>query len=133
MTGRISSKADVYSYGVNLLQILSGEKVFDSGKNLALEAWMHWEQNNMLELLDPRLKNNCAEEKALRYFQIALLCIQSKPEMRPSMQQVSQMLNINDPLPLPTPWPHPPRGVLDSDEETNFSGGSLDEETLEPR
>ncbi|KAJ4782727.1 cysteine-rich RECEPTOR-like kinase [Rhynchospora pubera] len=140
MTGRIGRKADVYSYGVNLLQILSGKVAVDCSagcsddKFLVVVARMHWKQNNMLELLDPRLKNNCPEEEALRYFQIALLCIQYEPEMRPSMQQVSQMLNSDDPLPFPARWTNPSRGELDSDsDERNISGGSLGEETFEKK
>ncbi|KAJ4804312.1 cysteine-rich RECEPTOR-like kinase [Rhynchospora pubera] len=97
--GRLSRKSDVYSYGMILLEILSRIRAVDIWKSyLELKDWMYWDSNKMLELLDPHLQNQCPEEEALRYIQIALLCIQDEPEMRPSMQQVLDMLNSDDSL-----------------------------------
>ncbi|KAJ3699190.1 hypothetical protein LUZ61_002895 [Rhynchospora tenuis] len=93
-----SKKSDVYNYGTILLQILVNTSVVDPA--FFNKVWKQWEQDKMLELLDPKL-NQCPDEEAQRYFHIALLCVQYEPEKRPSMSEVLEMLNNDDPLPPP--------------------------------
>ncbi|KAJ4814751.1 cysteine-rich RECEPTOR-like kinase [Rhynchospora pubera] len=96
-------KSDVYNYGAILLQILVNTEGYFH--NLIITVYKHWLKKNnkkIMELMDPRLENKYPEAEALRYIQISLLCIQYIPDMRPSMQQVVEMLDNNDPLPYPT-------------------------------
>ncbi|KAJ3699191.1 hypothetical protein LUZ61_002896 [Rhynchospora tenuis] len=96
--GWYSKKSDVYNYGKILLQILVNTSVVD--RAFFSKVWKKWEQDEILELLDPKL-NQCPDEEAQRYFQIALLCVQYEPEKRPSMPEVLKMLNSDEPLPPP--------------------------------
>ncbi|KAJ4806364.1 S-locus lectin protein kinase family protein [Rhynchospora pubera] len=87
-----------------LLQILIDKKGggFSAYPSSLLEVWNKWKRDKMLELLDPEIQN-CCPDKALRYFQIALLCIQAEPDKRPDAKEVVTMLSRLDDLPIPTP------------------------------
>ena len=97
--GAITEKCDVFSYGIVLLEIVSGRKVRDWR---ALRKRMEMRSNpgeGVMELVDERLMNYGMggvkiydEEQALRMVEVAMLCVQTDPRSRPSMSSVVQML-----------------------------------------
>ncbi|WJX88100.1 hypothetical protein P8452_70220 [Trifolium repens] len=98
MHGRYSGKSDVFSFGVIVLEIISGNKVkvfYDSENSLNLlgHAWRLWIENMPLELVDPQLIETSLYSEILRYMHVGLLCVQEKPEDRPDMSSVILMLN----------------------------------------
>ncbi|XP_057728583.1 G-type lectin S-receptor-like serine/threonine-protein kinase At4g27290 [Arachis stenosperma] len=104
--GLFSVKSDVFSYGVLLLEIVSGKKNrgFSQSKNyinLIGHAWILWKENRPLELIDPCMENSCDLSEALRCIHISLLCVQQNPEDRPTMSNVVVMLGSEGPLPQP--------------------------------
>lgn len=114
----ISEKTDVYSFGMVLLELVSGRKncsmdgsnsgcgqsISSSGSGFvyfplfALE--MH-EQGNYLELADPRLEGRVTSEEAERLVRVALCCVQEEPLLRPTMASVVGMLESSTPLGQP--------------------------------
>ncbi|KAM7524767.1 hypothetical protein LguiA_014669 [Lonicera macranthoides] len=96
MRGHLTSKADVFGFGVVSLEILSGRPNFDDGldveKKYLLEwAWSLHISNRGLELVDPTL-TTFDEQEAMRVLGVALLCTQASPGMRPCMSRVVGML-----------------------------------------
>ncbi|KAF3451654.1 hypothetical protein FNV43_RR07750 [Rhamnella rubrinervis] len=97
MEGLYSIKSDVFSFGVLLLEILSGRKnsgfyLTEFGSSLLIYAWNLWNEGKVMELMDPSLKQSCAANEFMRYVHIGLLCVQEDAYDRPTMSSVVLML-----------------------------------------
>ncbi|KAL3523577.1 hypothetical protein ACH5RR_016411 [Cinchona calisaya] len=109
ITSKVSVKSDVYSYGVMLLEIVSGKKImgfiYDNNDNemrLMEYARKLWNENEILDLVDPELEGPYNETQIQRYIHVALLCVQVSAIDRPDMSSVLSMLNSeNAELPQP--------------------------------
>ncbi|WOG89853.1 hypothetical protein DCAR_0209092 [Daucus carota subsp. sativus] len=97
--GKLTKKADIFSFGVLILEIVSGRS---SGKaswgeiqKLLLEwARQLYEEGQLLEMVDPQLEG-FSEDEVTRYIKIALFCTQPTASRRPMMSQVVDMLSRN--------------------------------------
>ncbi|CAM0905175.1 unnamed protein product [Alopecurus aequalis] len=95
MGGMVSFMQDVYSFGVLLLEIVSGRRNQRSF-NLIAHAWSLFEENRSLELLDSTVRDGCSSaelEQAATCIQVGLLCVQESPSQRPQMAAVIPMLS----------------------------------------
>ncbi|KAK3435681.1 hypothetical protein EUGRSUZ_C00390 [Eucalyptus grandis] len=95
--GIYSMKYDIYSFGVLLLQIISGRRTscyygLNENLNLLDYAYEQWKDDKCMEFIDPSLDDSSSSCKLLRCMQVALLCVQEKPGDRPSMLEVYSML-----------------------------------------
>ncbi|KAM3371347.1 hypothetical protein ACQJBY_018636 [Aegilops geniculata] len=93
--GEMTLKCDVYSFGVILLETLSGQRN-GSLQRLLSQAWELWEQNRIIELLDTTIVPLPKSEPEIlpelkRCIQIGLLCVQEMPDDRPAMSEVVAM------------------------------------------
>ncbi|KAH9754793.1 cysteine-rich receptor-like protein kinase 10 [Citrus sinensis] len=107
LEGIISLKSDVFSFGVLLLEIISGKKnsgfyLSEHGQSLLTYTWKLWCKGEALELMDPVLKQSCVAAELLKFIHIGLLCVQEDPADRPNMSSVAVML-ASDTVPLPQP------------------------------
>ncbi|KAF6139549.1 hypothetical protein GIB67_015506 [Kingdonia uniflora] len=102
--GQVTRKADIYSFGVLLLEIVSGRcntntKLPIEDQYLLERTWDLHERGELVVLVDTSLDNFDAEE-ACRFLKIGLLCTQDTPKLRPSMSSIVKMLtgetSIND-------------------------------------
>ncbi|OIV89271.1 hypothetical protein TanjilG_23764 [Lupinus angustifolius] len=117
--GQLTDKADVYSFGVLVLEIVCGRRnnVFreDSG-SLLQTVWKLYGSNTLAEAIDSCLGDDFPAAEASRVFHIGLLCAQASASLRPSMVEVVHMLsNSNGHVPTPNQPPFLNTGVLDSD------------------
>ncbi|XP_048492453.1 probable leucine-rich repeat receptor-like serine/threonine-protein kinase At3g14840 isoform X2 [Beta vulgaris subsp. vulgaris] len=100
MRGYLTDKADVYSFGVLALEIVAGRsnmKFQPSGDPFCLLDWAFVLQRkgNLTELVDPTLGVNFDEEEASTIIQVALLCLNPSPSLRPTMSKALSMLEGN--------------------------------------
>ncbi|MED6167516.1 hypothetical protein PIB30_003488 [Stylosanthes scabra] len=106
ISGHFSVKSDVFSFGILLLEIITGRKnrgiYFPSDNvNLYGHAWDLWKQGRCLELVDEWLKESWNSSEAQRCIHICLLCAQQHPQDRPDMSSVVLMLGSEIDLPQP--------------------------------
>ncbi|KAF3959141.1 hypothetical protein CMV_016020 [Castanea mollissima] len=104
--GLFSIKSDVFSFGVLVLEILSGKRnrgFYHPDHNLSLlgHAWRLFREDRPLELIDNSFKDSCNPTEVLRSIQVGLLCVQKSPEHRPTMCNVVLMLSSETALPQP--------------------------------
>ncbi|XP_059438776.1 cysteine-rich receptor-like protein kinase 44 [Corylus avellana] len=104
--GQFSPKSDVFSFGILLLEIVSGQRnnCFRNEENVGylLEyAWASWKEGNALNIVDPTVRPGSTTE-VMRWIHIGLLCVQKNVADRPTMASVVLMLNSYS-ITLPAP------------------------------
>ncbi|RZC79652.1 hypothetical protein C5167_042225 [Papaver somniferum] len=132
--GQLTEKADVYSFGVLVLEIICGKKnnVFmqESGSILQ-KVYKHYKGNTLTNSVDPSLEGNFPEKEASDVLQVGLLCTQASVALRPSMSDVVKMLTDKDfPVPLPKQPPFLNASVMDPDASPISFGMSSKSSTL---
>ncbi|XP_010476090.1 PREDICTED: G-type lectin S-receptor-like serine/threonine-protein kinase At4g11900 [Camelina sativa] len=105
--GMISEKSDIYSFGVLLLEIISGKKATrfvhnDQNHSLISYAWESWCDTKGVSIVDEEaLGDSYSSKEAMRCVHIALLCVQDHPKDRPTISQIVYMLSYDHDLPDP--------------------------------
>ncbi|XP_031397849.1 probable serine/threonine-protein kinase PIX13 isoform X2 [Punica granatum] len=95
--GHLYAKSNVYSFGVVLLEILTGKQPHDhsqpSGKHFVVE-WVrpYVSRRKLARVVDPQLEGRYPLKAALKLAQLAFHCLQMDPESRPSMDEVLRKL-----------------------------------------
>ncbi|CAM0884961.1 unnamed protein product [Alopecurus aequalis] len=97
MRGQYSVKSDTFSFGILLLEIVTGRKnnsFVDSEQSTDLISllWEHWTTGTVEELLDPSLGGRSPGGEMLKLVNIGLLCVQDNPADRPTMSTVNVLL-----------------------------------------
>lgn len=96
--GQLTRRADVYSFGVLLVEIVSGRcntnSLLPIEEQYILErTWDLYEKNELVELVDTAMYGDFDAEEACKYLKIGLLCTQDNPKLRPIMSTVVKMLS----------------------------------------
>lgn len=128
--GQLTEKVDVYSFGVLLLEIVSGRqnnrsKAAEYTDSLITIAWKHFQQRTVEELFDPNLmlhnySTTNIKNEIIQVVHVGLLCTQEIPSLRPTISKALLMLVGKEHLPAPT---NPP--FMD-DKTMEFNDMSLD-------
>ncbi|KAG0496545.1 hypothetical protein HPP92_001236 [Vanilla planifolia] len=141
MTGHLGVKSDVYSYGVVLLELLSGRKPVDMSQPTGQENLVTWarpilrDRDRLHELADPKLEVKYPKEDFFKVCTVAAACVAPEANQRPTMGEVVQSLKMVQPLAeyqdtMPTPSARPnvrhPSTAYDSDGTSSmFSSGPV--------
>ncbi|PSS04723.1 G-type lectin S-receptor-like serine/threonine-protein kinase [Actinidia chinensis var. chinensis] len=91
--GLFSIKSDVFSFGVLVLEIVTGKRNrefrhSDHGLTLLGHAWKLWVEGRALELVDEQMEDLFPASEVVKCIQVGLLCVQHRPEDRPTMPLV---------------------------------------------
>nr|XP_043628349.1 receptor like protein kinase S.2-like [Erigeron canadensis] len=101
-TSHLSTKDDVFSFGVSLLETISGRSTLNQlskTKHLYEYVWRNWLEGTPMNVVDPRI--NMDSSLMSTFIEIGLLCVQANAVDRPTMEEVVGMLHSNSSLTLP--------------------------------
>ncbi|KAL2236814.1 UNVERIFIED_CONTAM: LRR receptor-like serine/threonine-protein kinase FEI 1 [Sesamum indicum] len=105
-SGRATEKTDVYSFGVLVLEIVSGKRPTDASfieKGLNIVGWLNYlvSESRQREIVDPHCEG-VQTESLDALLSIAIQCVSSSPEDRPTMHRVVQILESEVMTPCPS-------------------------------
>lgn len=103
MRGHLSVKADVYSFGVVALELVTGKSNTSYRPKEEFVYLLDWacvlqEKGKLLELVDTSLGSQYSEEEANLLLNIAILCTNASPSLRPTMSKVVSLLEGRSPI-----------------------------------
>ncbi|XP_034201096.1 cysteine-rich receptor-like protein kinase 3 isoform X2 [Prunus dulcis] len=148
--GKLTEKADVYSFGVLVIEVVCGKRnncYIPNSVSILHMAWDLYGTGRLCSAVDPLLEGKFDEEEASRLLQIGLLCVQASAELRPAMSLVVKMLTENPEIPQPTQPPFLNSGsaefgrqipsgtfkTLPDSNNTHSSRNSMTQSWIEPR
>lgn len=105
MTGHLTPRSDVYSYGVVLLELLAGRKSLDKSRPAREQNLTDWalpllkEKKKLLNIIDPRLEGDYPVKGLHKAAMLAYHCLNRNPKARPLMRDIVDSL---EPLQVPT-------------------------------
>ncbi|KAI3811635.1 hypothetical protein L1987_21361 [Smallanthus sonchifolius] len=129
MTGQLTFKSDIYSFGVVLLELITGRKAIDNTRPAAEQNLVAWarplfkDRRKFWQMADPVLEGEYPVRGLYQALAIAAMCVQEQPNMRPLIADVVTALNYlasqkYDPLTNPVQTSRrPSRGQRSIDEK----------------
>ncbi|EOA33385.1 hypothetical protein CARUB_v10020335mg [Capsella rubella] len=98
MHGVLSVKADVFSFGVLVLELISGQKNSSFSMRHPDQTLLEWayklyKKGRTMEILDPDILVSAEPDQVKLCVQIGLLCVQGDPHQRPTMRRISLLLS----------------------------------------
>ncbi|GMI74354.1 hypothetical protein like AT1G07870 [Hibiscus trionum] len=99
MTGQLTFKSDIYSFGVVLLELITGRKAVEYSKERRAEYLVGWarprfkDRRNFSQMADPLLQGQYPMKGLYQALAVAAMCVQEQPNMRPAISDVVNALN----------------------------------------
>ncbi|KAG4120779.1 hypothetical protein ERO13_D11G164900v2 [Gossypium hirsutum] len=99
ITGRVSHKTDVFSFGVVLFEVLCCRRIFDAELEMDQRFLYRWackciENGTIYSIIDPYLKGKIAPQCLKKFLEIAYSCVQFEENKRPTMGEVEVTLEL---------------------------------------
>ncbi|KAL7232829.1 hypothetical protein ACSBR2_010774 [Camellia fascicularis] len=99
ITGKLTKMSDIYSFGVVLLELISGQRALDTTRGRGKDMLVDWarpmlkDRTSFLQLADPNLKSQFSETVLCKAVEVASMCVRENPHSRPCMKDVVLALN----------------------------------------
>ena len=134
LTGRLTSKSDIWSYGVVLYELITGRQPMDRNRPKSEQKLLEWvkpyitDSKKFEKIIDPTIAGHCSVKSAMKLAAIANKCLVRQPKSRPKMSEVLEMVQriVEN---AETGSPHnPPRNDMSEElnsEETKKKGVHL--------
>ncbi|XP_059294349.1 probable serine/threonine-protein kinase PBL7 [Lycium ferocissimum] len=93
-TGKLTMKSDIYSFGVLLLELITGCRAMDDTREHGKEMLVDWarpmlkDRMNFVQLADPMLRGKFPQSVFRRVVELALMCVQDDPHARPHTKDI---------------------------------------------
>ncbi|KAI8534164.1 hypothetical protein RHMOL_Rhmol10G0067600 [Rhododendron molle] len=97
-TGHLTSKSDVYGFGVVLVEMLTGLRALDRSRPRAKQKLIDWakpyllHERMLINIMDSQLEGKYPSKAAFQIAQVALKCLGRNPKTRLSMTAIVEML-----------------------------------------
>ncbi|XP_052195281.1 serine/threonine-protein kinase PBS1-like isoform X2 [Diospyros lotus] len=94
VTGKLTKMSDIYSFGIVLFELITGQRALDSTRGRGKDILVHWvrpmlkDRKDFLQLADPNLKGKFSEPVFCRAVEVASMCVRENPHSRPSSTDV---------------------------------------------
>ncbi|XP_059632173.1 receptor like protein kinase S.2 [Cornus florida] len=99
-SGEATTLADIYSFGVVMLEVVSGRMAVDFRlPEVLLVKRLHefeTQKRPFEELADPKLKGEYDHQELVRLLKLGIACTRSNPDLRPSIRQIIRILDGHD-------------------------------------
>ncbi|XP_010679976.3 probable serine/threonine-protein kinase PBL7 isoform X1 [Beta vulgaris subsp. vulgaris] len=99
LTGKLTAKSDTFSFGVVLLELITGRKAVDTTRHGGRTSLLDWarpllkDRKNHMQLADPRLNGQFPMSALHRAVEVAAMCLREKANARPTMNEVVLAMN----------------------------------------
>ncbi|KAL0728948.1 hypothetical protein Bca4012_025041 [Brassica carinata] len=132
MTGRASKESDIYSFGISILEIVTGRKSVEhseeeiEAKSLVERVWDLYGRQQLMSAMDEKLGEEFNREQAECLGVVGLWCGHPDRNARPSIRQAFQVLNLESTWPeLPQKMPVPTYHIWPTSLSISSSRGSV--------
>uniref|UniRef100_M8D8H7 Putative serine/threonine-protein kinase RLCKVII n=1 Tax=Aegilops tauschii TaxID=37682 RepID=M8D8H7_AEGTA len=99
VSGKLTMKSDIYSFGVLLLELITGRRIYDASRPKPEQSLLTWSRPFMHDkrkfhrLADPALRGSYPPSALNQLVVISIMCLQDQPHVRPIMADVAIGLN----------------------------------------
>ncbi|KAE9603497.1 putative protein kinase RLK-Pelle-RLCK-VIIa-1 family [Lupinus albus] len=98
MSGKLTLKSDIYSFGVVLLELITGRRAIDESKRPGEQNLITWcrpffsDQRKLIQIVDPLLRGNFPVRCLHQAVAITTMCLQEQPKVRPHISDIAVAL-----------------------------------------
>ncbi|XP_020261361.1 probable serine/threonine-protein kinase PBL19 isoform X2 [Asparagus officinalis] len=98
LTGRLTSKSDIWSYGVVLYELITGRRPMDRNRPKSEQKLLEWvkpyisDPKKFPTIMDQRLAGHCSVKSAMKLAAVANRCLLRQPKSRPKMSEVLEII-----------------------------------------